>query len=430
MDDKMRTRSLATSSSNPGTPEVRERKSSPATGQMRRASVAAAAKVRERIVQLIADLEAEAEREGSSAAAAAAALKVNDVLDARRGKTALHFCAERDEADAVASLLASPTIDVNARRKDGATALFSAAMHGSADCVGLLLGAVTAAGGTAVDVNAARTLDGTTPLCIASQQGHVDVVALLLRESILKLNLCSNNGCSPLFIAAYKNRVEVVRMLLKCKSRGGLDGVLDVNKVEADGCTPLWIAADRGHAHVVEAIVSGPAAARVDINRCDRMGRTPLFMAAFRGHAEIVRMLLESDDAGGGAGGGMIDVNIARSTDGATPLYAACMLGHTDVVEIMLALGNPPRDLFLNLPNHDGATPLGTALVHGHEGIAALLRRAGAMEPAVREADPEQDSWDTRQLGLLALGAGSTRTFKTPSMMEPDAEDMCQCVVQ
>ena len=142
MDDKMRTRSLATSSSNPGTPEVRERKSSPATGQMRRASVAAAAKVRERIVQLIADVEAEAARSSdASSDAAAATPKINEVLDARRGKTALHFCAERDEVDAVASLLASPAIDVNARRKDGATALFSAAMHGSADCVGLLLGA-------------------------------------------------------------------------------------------------------------------------------------------------------------------------------------------------------------------------------------------------------------------------------------------------
>ena len=416
--EKLRTRSLATCS-NPASPEVKERKSAGSRG--RRASVAAAAKVRERIVKLIADVEAQ-----DSAACQA----VNDVLDARRGKTALHFCAERDEFAAVASLLAVPAIDANARRTDGATALFSAAMHGSYDCVRLLLDSIN------VDVNAARTLDGTTPLCIAAQQGHVDVVGLLLHQPGIKLNLSSNNGCSPLFIAAYKSRVKVVQMLLQCKNRGGFDGVLDVNKVEADGCSPLWIAADRGHTKIVEAIVCGPAAARVDVNRCDRVGRTPLFMAAFRGHADIVRMLFEFDggvgcgDSVDGGAAQMVDPNMARSTDGATPLYAASMLGYTDVVKTMLAFGNPPRDLFLNLPNHDGATPLGTALAHGHEGIAAILRRAGATEPVPGDEHPQKDRWDTRELGILALGAGSTRTFKTPSMMESDAEDMCQCTVQ
>ena len=294
----------------------------------RRASVAAAAQYRECILKLIADVESEAEsREGGQGReeGGGAAGRINDVLDTRRGKTALHFCAERNEVEACEVLLSCPAIDVNVRRKDGATALFSAAMHGSSECVALLLEGSSAAvskqnSRTPVDVNAVRTLDGSTPLCIAAQQGNASVVELLLREPSIKLNLCSNNGCSPLFIAAYKNRLKIVEMLLQCENKGGFDGLVDVNKVEADGCSPLWIAAGRGHLRIVEALVCGAAGTRVDFNLCDHLGRTPLFMAAFQGHAEIARMLLENGARGCN---GSIDMNVARNTDGSTPLYVA-----------------------------------------------------------------------------------------------------------
>ena len=428
-----RRRSLTTGTNSP---VFDSRKTSPvdAKTKRRRASIIAEAKVRDQIVDLLEDKAALQDPE-----------RINKILDAKRGKAALHFCAERNEIDACEVLLDSSALDINLKRKDGSTALFSACMHGSDECVALLLEK------PGILINTARAIDGTTPLCIASQQGHTKIVESLLNSPGIKVNACSENGCSPLFIASYKNRVEVVRMLLRCPNKGGLDGIVDANKAAADGCSPLWIACEKGHLDVVNEFLSGPAASRVNTNQPDHLGRTPLFMAAFHGHEKIVHILLqtrlrqqsENSRTGRSSLDGqneIVSLSMARKTDGASPLYAACMQGHKDVVRAFLEYGSASHDLNLNQPNHDGCTPTGAAIDNGHHGLAAMLRDAGGKEnqslAAARLGNVQgggiygDGGSDTRQLGLMALGAGSTRTFKTASMEESHANDLCACCLQ
>ena len=67
----------------------------------------------------------------------------------------------------------------------------------------------------------------------------------------------------------------------------------------------------------------------VDVNRGDRFGRTPLFLASSMGHGLAAKALLNHPE---------VDVNAARTSDGATPLIAAASNKHSKVVEMILAV--------------------------------------------------------------------------------------------
>jgi len=72
-----------------------------------------------------------------------------------------------------------------------------------------------------------------------------------------------------------------------------------------------------------------------------------------------------------------VDVNQARTNNGASPLYFAAQNGHADGVERLLAA--PGVDI--NQACWDGTTPLFIALARGHAAVALKLREAGATEP-------------------------------------------------
>jgi ankyrin repeat protein len=77
---------------------------------------------------------------------------------------------------------------------------------------------------------------------------------------------------------------------------------------------------------------------------CDA-SQSELAAAASRGHDDMVLALL---DAG-------VDVNQARTDDGATPLYTASQNGHQSLVESLLAVD----DIDVNKARtDDGSTPL------------------------------------------------------------------------
>ncbi len=120
--------------------------------------------------------------------------------------------------------------DVNAKDKDGYTALMEASGGGHVDVVNLLLA-------KGADINA-KDKKRWTALMEASFGGHGDVVELLLAKGA-DVNAKLENGRTALMGAAFGGHVDVEKRLL--------DKVDDVNEKEKNGETALMIASHKGH---------------------------------------------------------------------------------------------------------------------------------------------------------------------------------------
>jgi len=129
--------------------------------------------------------------------------------------------------------------------------LIKAAQEGHADVVRALLD-------KGADVNAKRR-DGWTALMIAANNGHADVVHALLDKGA-DVNAKDNDGVTALMAAAGNNlnyngswngHVDVIRALL--------DKGADVNAKMSDGWTASMIAAQNGHADVVKILKNAGA---------------------------------------------------------------------------------------------------------------------------------------------------------------------------
>jgi len=159
----------------------------------------------------------------------------------------------------------------------------------------------------------------------------------------------------------------VMQLLWSACNRGDLDAVERLLKryegdlnVNFDGkCTPLCIASQKGHAPVVELLL---AASDIDVNQAKtKNGATPLFLACQNGHKPIVELLLASS---------VIAINQARTTDGGTPLCIACYMGHTHVVELLLAASSTNVN---EARTDNGATALVMACQKEHTSVVELL---------------------------------------------------------
>jgi ankyrin repeat protein len=110
-------------------------------------------------------------------------------------------------SEAVAELLASPAIDVNARAERGLTALHVAAERGSERAVELLLAH------PGIDVNVKDDL-GRTPLIIASFAGEQALVQRLLAHPAVEVNAVDRDRQTALAWAALGGDASVVGALL------------------------------------------------------------------------------------------------------------------------------------------------------------------------------------------------------------------------
>ena len=126
---------------------------------------------------------------------------------------------------------------LNARRKNGCTAVYMAAEHGRTDALRLLLEAGADA--------CITSTDGASPLFIAAYQNHHECVALLLGAKV-DPTAASSSGASPLFMAAQNMALESVELLV--------DAGAPLEQAKLSGATPLFIAAQRGHERVLERV--------------------------------------------------------------------------------------------------------------------------------------------------------------------------------
>ncbi len=200
----------------------------------------------------------------------AAELLVRGML-AEHGPTSIHVFARAGDNDLLREMVAAGA-DIEARDKEGRTALRWAVDLGHAKSVEFLLGA-------GADKEA-RDAKGHTALQTAAAMGYFEVARVLLSAGA-DSNVEKNTGATPLHLAAMKGNSEIVEALLK----NGADP--DAHDPSADGCTPLHGAVIKGHAKVVELLL----AAGANHAATSRSGWTPIKIAEGTGDREILSML-------------------------------------------------------------------------------------------------------------------------------------------
>ncbi|XP_073242284.1 uncharacterized protein [Porites lutea] len=144
--------------------------------------------------------------------------------------------------------------------------------------------------------------NGTTALHTACLKGSVECLDVLLEEQP-DLSSVDKLGCSPLHVAAQSGKTECVDRILQHKVHVGTQ---DGRKM-----TALHHAAAKGHKDCVELLVSSNA----PLNGKDKDGRTPLLMAIQGAHEDAVKLLLDR-----GA-----KVNIADNSKKTALMYASLL---------------------------------------------------------------------------------------------------------
>ncbi len=173
--------------------------------------------------------------------------------------TTLLFAAARLGCEAEARALLDRGAAIDAKDREGKTALAKAAEADKLPLIRLLLE-------RGANVNA-RAVDGSTPLLYAAQEDRGPAVTLLLERGA-DPNLPGRKGLRPLDAAAYNGSADSVEALLKLGA--------DPNALDDDGKSAIVYAAGHGYAPVVLLLLQ----AGVDVNRRYSHGLTALMWAA------------------------------------------------------------------------------------------------------------------------------------------------------
>ncbi len=160
-----------------------------------------------------------------------------------QGTTPLAIAAYMGREEIVKLLLDFRNINIDVRRYDGATPLFSAVQNNHTEIVKLLLS-------KGADVNI-PLIEGTTPLCHAAYQGNVDVVKQLLQVPDIQVDQATGEKVTALFFACQEENKEIVKLLLEKKA--------DPNILDVAGVAPLHLACLLGSGEIVEMLLDAGA---------------------------------------------------------------------------------------------------------------------------------------------------------------------------
>lgn len=280
----------------------------------------------------------------------AAGASVNDA-DAE-GRTVLMLAARRNAAETIRTLLdAGAKTTVNARAKDGQTALHHAVIGSGGGEPASSAAAVRALLAAGADVNAADAT-GRTALMYAARMYH-DSRLEMTRELIAAgadVNAADAEGQTALMLVAQTNSVKTITALLDAGAKAS------VNAKDRKGKAALSYALAEHYweAETTAALV----AAGADVNAAGEGGLTPLMIAAQRNAEGTVKLLL-------GAGA---RVN-ARDGAGKTALTHAA--SHSSGPEVIKALAAAGADA--NAADESGETPLMAATGNNEEALRVLL---------------------------------------------------------
>ncbi|KAG8530261.1 uncharacterized protein KY384_004762 [Bacidia gigantensis] len=182
----------------------------------------------------------------------------------------------------VVKVLLSTALDLEARDRDGRTALLWAAALGKEELAQLFLTGRTD-GRTNAEIRATN-YRGKTALHLAAENHRVGMVGLLLEHGA-EPNVRSDGGWTALHNAADKGHEDIAALLVEWGA--------DINATTSSGMTALHWCARNGHLRVVEFLLQQKGIKR---NAKDSFDSTPMLGAAQNGHIEIVEKLSPADD--------------------------------------------------------------------------------------------------------------------------------------
>jgi uncharacterized protein len=291
----------------------------------------------------------------------------------------------------VRTLLAQ-RIDVNAPEPDGTTALHWAANRDDAELVDLLIRA-------GANAKAANRY-GVTPLWLAALSGNAASIEMLLKAGA-DANTASAEGETVLMTAARTGKIDAVNVLLRYGA--------DVNATESwHKQTALMWAAAEGHAPVVRALVEAGADIRVRSNG----GYTPLLFAAREGQIGAVQALL--------AAGADLNESLPvtrRGRDTATNPAVKAAEPEIGLNAFLLAAANAHFELaamLLDRGADPNAAPQGWTALHQISWVRKM-GIAGSNNPAP-EGSGNMDSLEFVKKLVAKGGALNARVTKQPSM--------------
>jgi len=314
--------------------------------------------------------------------------------------------AMRGDIDAIRAMLRDGA-DVNAAQGDGMTALHWAADRSDAEMVELLITAGAL-------VEPVTRIGQYTPLHIASKGGDADVVRALLDAGSDATSATSTSATTPLHLAAAAGNPEVVALLI--------DHGADPNARESEwGQTPLIFAAARDRADAIRVLLErgadpGATAKVVDLKRLGRLdrrarARETAVLKAFRGTekrlatpAEIQAAVLASREAyeappEENEEDEKEDPNDFRAlfappiqkTGGLTALLHAVREGYLDATVALLDGGANIDEVSAA----DGTSPLLMAAINGQFDLALVLLERGADPNIASELNGVTPLWAT-----------------------------------
>ena len=247
--------------------------------------------------------------------------------DSSLGITPLASAILQDQTQMVEFLI-QQSADVNAKNRDGGTALHTAAFLGQYEVAELLVQ-------KGADVNA-KDEDGNTPISSTmADWGTTEFIA-----SLLKIKLDRER--------VETGRAQIVELL---RQHGAQTNFADP---AGDG---ICKAAGAGDIEAVKQHLTKG----MDINTKDgKFGMHPLSWAALHGQSQMVGFLIQQS----------ADVN-AKNKDGATALHVAAFLGQYEVAELLVQKGAD-----VNAKNEDGDTPISSTMADWGttEFVAQLLQ--------------------------------------------------------
>ncbi len=296
------------------------------------------------------------------------------------------------------SWLLSKGADLNARTRQGRSALETALYGSNAELVTLLL--------DKADVKKADD-GGNTPLFTAVRRGNAEYVRMLLDKGA-ELNAQNANGDTVLHLAA-QNPGSLLKVLLDAgartevkNQRGDLplhialrrrdDGAMNFNPYYGgdgyEGPRP----ASGDESATPRGTIIAPLTDKSDVNAKDQFGLSPLLLAILARDQESRDIIIERKP----------------KMDSTTQLFDAVAQG--DVAQLSAILKQKPFLVYFRLA--DGTTPLHVSALWGTLGAAQVLTQKGA-DVNARDARGETPLHETltRPMGLFARRAKNMMAF-------------------
>ena len=245
-------------------------------------------------------------------------------------------------------------LDINAKNKDGVTALQIATLLGQYEIAELLVQ-------KGADVNT-KANDGTTALHSAAFLGRYKEAKLLL-ENRIDANIRNNDGATAIDILNLDWRTTqfVAQMLsLQVDKEKVEDGRNRIKKLLGQQVAPLDNQSNQSDfvgQSLHEAVLVGNLEGvkrhivmKSDLNQKDPnlqgQGASALHIASIFGQLEIVELLIQAG----------VDLNQA-DREGSTPVHAAAFFCHEKILLSLLNAGAAP-----NQPDNKGTTPLDSVI--------------------------------------------------------------------